>query len=120
MRSILKSLLLVVFICTCVTAGIALTWAEEYQQYPPRQTVSPEAIIADTLVARPAGIVATVAGTAVFIVALPFSLITGDTADVAEKLVAKPGRYTFTRRLGEDVFFDLDSDCQRQPMVDCF
>jgi hypothetical protein len=84
-----------------------------------QQAVSPEAIVMDILVARPAGMVATVAGTAVFIVALPFSLLTGDTSDVAEELIATPARYTFTRPLGEGIFSEMQPRCQHQTRVGC-
>lgn len=104
MKSTLKPLLFVIIVCTNSVAGIPLTWGQETE---PRQTASPEAIIVDTLVARPAGMVATVVGTAAFIVALPFSLITRDVPDVAEKLIVTPARYTFTRPLGEGVFIEM-------------
>jgi hypothetical protein len=84
-----------------------------------RRTVSPEAIVMDTLVARPAGMLATVAGTAVFIVALPFTLFSGDTSNVAQKLVAAPARYTFTRPMGKGIFSEMQPRCQPQPGVDC-
>lgn len=54
----------------------------------------------DTLLVRPFGLAATLIGTAIFIVALPFSIPTGSTGKAADKLVADPFRYTFTRPLG--------------------
>lgn len=61
-----------------------------------------EAIVADTLILRPIGLAAIVAGTAVFIVSLPFALLTGSTGKAADKLIADPVRYTFTRPLGDN------------------
>ena len=54
----------------------------------------------DILVARPLGLIATVGGTVLFIVALPFSLLGGNTQEVYQQLVAKPAKYTFVRPVG--------------------
>ena len=56
---------------------------------------------ADILVVRPLGIVATVGGTVLAIVALPFSLLGGNTQEVFQYLVVKPAKFTFVRPLGE-------------------
>lgn len=62
---------------------------------------SPEAVVADVAVARPACLVATVAGAAVFIVALPFAAISKSTKKTANTLIVKPGKATFTRPVGD-------------------
>jgi hypothetical protein len=56
---------------------------------------------ADILVVRPLGIVATVGGTVLAIVALPFSLLGGNTQEVFQHLVVKPAKFTFVRPLGD-------------------
>lgn len=61
-------------------------------------------MIFDFLVLRPLGIAAVVGGTAFFIVSLPFSAITGNTDEAADKLVAAPFKYTFQRPLGHETF----------------
>jgi hypothetical protein len=58
------------------------------------------AMAGDLLVARPLGVVMTVAGAAVFVVALPFTLLAGSVSESAEKLVLGPGEATFVRCLG--------------------
>lgn len=58
-------------------------------------------IVVDTLMVRPLGVVATLAGSVIFVFSLPFSATTGSTGKVAEELVIVPGRYTFKRRMGE-------------------
>jgi hypothetical protein len=58
-------------------------------------------IIFDSLVVRPVGLVGTVAGTAVFIVSLPFSALGGNVGAVADQMVVAPARYTFVRPIGE-------------------
>ena len=55
---------------------------------------------ADLVVARPLGIVLTVAGAAAFVVSLPFSALGGNVKEAADALVMGPGRTTFTRCLG--------------------
>lgn len=54
----------------------------------------------DLLLMRPAGIAATLAGSVVFVLALPFTLISGDTQHSLDKLIKEPGKYTFNRPLG--------------------
>ncbi|MCC4115485.1 hypothetical protein LLG90_09000 [Aromatoleum toluclasticum] len=56
---------------------------------------------ADLLLVRPLGLVGTVIGAAVFVVALPFTLPTGSAGDAAHELVGKPFEYTFNRPLGD-------------------
>ena len=63
--------------------------------------ISGEAMAADLIVIRPLGIVASVLGTAVFIVSLPFSALGGNTKTACRKLVQDPAKFTFTRPLGE-------------------
>ncbi len=58
------------------------------------------AMVADLLVARPAGLVMTVGGTAAYIVSLPFTLLAGAAGEAAETLVIGPGAATFMRCLG--------------------
>jgi hypothetical protein len=60
-----------------------------------------EAVAADVLVVRPFSFVATVLGSALFVVALPVAAISKSTSETAEALVKKPARMTFTRPMGE-------------------
>jgi hypothetical protein len=62
---------------------------------------SGEKIAADLVIMRPLGVAATVVGTAVFVVSLPFALITNDVPKTAKELVVDPFNYTFERRLGD-------------------
>jgi hypothetical protein len=68
---------------------------------------TPEAVIVDTVVVRPACFAVTVVGTAFFVVALPFAAISKSTKSTAQALVVKPAKATFTRPLGQ---FDELSD----------
>ncbi len=71
-------------------------WAEGAIDEDP----SAGAMIGDLLVARPLGLVATVGGTAAFLVSLPFTLLAGHTAEAADTLVVGPAQATFVRCLG--------------------
>ncbi|MGH8609801.1 MAG: hypothetical protein ACREX9_21055 [Gammaproteobacteria bacterium] len=57
-------------------------------------------LIVDGLAVRPAAIGTALVGTAIFLVTLPFSLITGGTPTAAKKLVADPTVAVFRRCFG--------------------
>jgi hypothetical protein len=61
----------------------------------------PLAIIADTVVVRPACLVATAIGTVFFVVSLPFAAVSRSVKQTAHTLVIHPAKATFTRPLGE-------------------
>lgn len=54
----------------------------------------------DLLVMRPLGAVATVLGSAVFVLAIPFTAISDTIPTATEKLVTDPYHFTVTRPLG--------------------
>jgi hypothetical protein len=58
------------------------------------------AMVGDLLVARPVGAVMTAGGAAVWLVSLPFTLLSGHAAEAAETLILGPGEETFMRCLG--------------------
>lgn len=60
-----------------------------------------EAMTFDLFIMRPLGLVGTVLGTAVYIVALPVNIITWNLVDPARRLVLGPAEYTFVRDLGD-------------------
>jgi hypothetical protein len=86
--------LLALVLCVTMAVGPALAAAEE-------EDYSPEAMLVDAVFLRPMGLVATCFGSAVFILTLPFTIVSGNTSGVGEKLVGDPLRYTFQRPLGE-------------------
>ena len=61
----------------------------------------PLEVTADALVVRPACLVATVIGSAVFVVALPVAAISKSVKKTANTLVVKPASATFIRPLGD-------------------
>ncbi|MEE8398347.1 MAG: hypothetical protein V3S89_05025 [Desulfobacterales bacterium] len=58
-------------------------------------------MIVDILLVRPLGLVATVAGTALFVASLPFSLMGRNVKAAAKKMVLEPAKFTFVRPLGD-------------------
>ncbi len=58
-------------------------------------------MIGDLVVSRPLGIAATIAGAAIFVLALPFAATSRSVKKTAHELVRKPFYYTFERPLGE-------------------
>ena len=74
-----------------------------HAENPPANPPTADTTAADLLIARPGGLAATILGTAVFVVGLPFTLINGSTEQAAQKLVVEPAQYTFTRPLGQDL-----------------
>jgi len=56
--------------------------------------------VADAVVARPIGVVATGAGAVIWGVSLPFSLLGGNAGEAADTLVGGPAREAFVRCLG--------------------
>jgi len=59
------------------------------------------AVAADALIARPVCFAATVVGTSLFIVTLPFAVISGSVNKSANALIVAPARQTFVRKLGD-------------------
>ena len=98
MRSVVACTLMLLLIGTTLLA-------QEQSAYPAKSVPPPaepsgEAIIADILVLRPVGFVATLFGSVLYVISLPVSLPTGSADAVAQKLVVAPARYTFVRPLG--------------------
>ena len=67
------------------------------------ETGDDAAIIRDLLILRPVGLVATVAGTVIFVCSLPISLPTGSVGKSFNALMARPASYTFWRTLGDEI-----------------
>jgi hypothetical protein len=66
-----------------------------------QEEISRSAMWADALIVRPLGLVAIVAGSALFVVSLPFSLTGGNVNEAAHNMVVVPSKFTFDRPLGD-------------------
>ncbi len=64
--------------------------------------IAAERKTADALVVRPVGIAATVLGSVVYVISLPFSYFGGNQPEAYRELVVEPAEHTFGRPLGED------------------
>lgn len=56
----------------------------------------------DLMFARPLGVATGIAGTAIFIVSLPFTIPSGGVKEAAEIFISKPFRFSFTREFPDD------------------
>lgn len=65
-------------------------------------------MVVDAVVMRPLGLAATVVGTVLTVVALPFTIPGGSVERSARELILRPADYTFRRPLGD--FSDRGED----------
>ncbi|HEY7493335.1 MAG TPA: hypothetical protein VIH59_19755 [Candidatus Tectomicrobia bacterium] len=96
--SLIATTLVTALLVTTSFAGTKTSYTTDDKE----ADVPAEAIMVDTLVLRPLGLAATVVGTALFVVSLPFSIPTKRVNKAAQKLVVEPGKYTFIRPLGQE------------------
>ena len=68
-------------------------------------------MIVDLVLLRPLGLVSTVVGSALTVVALPFTIPSGSVGDSAHALIVKPAEYTFNRPLGDFHTCNADRRC---------
>jgi hypothetical protein len=100
-----KSVILLMAVVIVVSGAVSPALAEqEKYQYDRKEFSDAVTMGVDLVVVRPLWFVATVLGTAAFILSLPVTLLGGNTGQAAQTLVAAPAKYTFTRPLGEGVY----------------
>jgi hypothetical protein len=75
-------------------------------------------VAADVLVWRPAGLILTIGGGALFVIALPISAIAGGTKKTAHTLVVTPYKFTFERPVGTDLRDYVDEN--GEPLTDYY
>jgi len=93
---------------TCIVSLLAMTLlfgplsviAATVEDKRTKEHADPVVMAADLILVRPLGLVATLAGSVVFIVSIPFSALGGNTEEAWESLVESPATYTFKRPLG--------------------
>lgn len=89
-----------------VVLAAMLLLTDKVNANPAGSGKSVPAIVADVVVCRPLGLCALVAGSAFYVVSLPFTIPAGGQEEAKRNLVMYPYHYTFTRQLGE--FHDED------------
>jgi len=72
----------------------------------------------DAVLVRPVSLASVIVGTAVFIVALPFSIPSGTVQKTGRVFVADPFGYTFYRRIGDFENHDNADNYMRIPESD--
>ena len=99
MFKLVKQLIAVVTVLALLAVpGTVL--AEATPQFKDPQ-VDAGSMAADALVARPLGIVATVAGFGLFVISVPFSALGRNVGDAWNAMVVYPAKFTFARPLGD-------------------
>ncbi len=58
-------------------------------------------MLVDVVIMRPLGVATMLIGTALTVVALPFTIPTGSVGESAREMIVKPAEFTFKRPLGE-------------------
>lgn len=102
-------------IVALIVSGMLLPqmlWAQDAIDESPNEF----AMVGDLLVARPLGAVMTVGGAAVWLVSLPFTLLSGHASEAAGTLIGGPAEATFMRCLGcrNTGYTHTDSDAIKQ------
>lgn len=93
----MKRLFLAATVSISMLASPAAFAQDSFDESP-----SAEAMVFDLAIARPVGLVTTIVGAAIFVVALPISITMGQPPTAAAKrLVLEPFAFTFTRPLGD-------------------
>jgi hypothetical protein len=97
MHNHLKKRVILAVICALCLSLAAPVWAQD----PFVRQADGGAMTADLLLGRPLGIVSSLVGTAVWIVALPFTIPSQSYEQAVDPLMQRPVDYTFKRPLGE-------------------
>lgn len=97
----LVSCLLIVSMCLGSFSAFAATYTTTAGVESNQEQNSPAAMTVDLFLLRPLGLVATLAGSVVFVLSWPFSALGGNSAEAWDSLVVTPAEYTFKRPLGE-------------------
>ena len=92
-----STVLFTIVILVVVSFGTAATAQDMLNE----EERSAEKMTVDFILLRPAGFIATTVGSLLFVVSLPFSALGGNYKEAFEKMVKKPAKYTFKRRLGD-------------------
>jgi len=98
MRTVARHAVIFGILVAFLTAPVGVCFAE--QSFQSEKETTPGFMVVDIALVRPVGICATILGSLAFVVALPFSAISGDTRYTYEKLIKDPAVYTFNRPVG--------------------
>jgi hypothetical protein len=97
MHRIMKHVIVMLIALALVTGPCMTCFAQGNEK---NAAVTAGEMAGDVLVVRPLGLCATVIGTALFVVSLPFSALGGNTDKAFNYLMKSPAKFTFDRPLG--------------------
>jgi hypothetical protein len=90
------------FLIVSLLAGVLYSPAIAKDKWPKNDANTDEWNAADLFIARPLGIIAGVAGTGVFVLALPFTIPTGSVDKSAKMFIVEPFRFSFVREFPDE------------------
>ena len=96
-RKSLMCIVSVIFLITALTAPVLAQQEEQGQN----TDLKAEEVVYDFVILRPLGLAATTLGTAFWIVISPFTVWGGNWGKTANALIEEPGKYTFSRPIGD-------------------
>jgi hypothetical protein len=96
-----RNMLIIVLAAALALAPAAASAESPEKQQVPRDEYGAVQMATDLLLGRPLGLAATIVGTALFIVSLPFSAAGGNMEQAGQVLVQAPAEFTFKRPLGD-------------------
>ena len=101
MRGAKRIFLLLLTLTLIVTSLCSIGWTGD-NSLDRNDPVAHEWNVLDVLFARPIGVIAGIAGTAIFVVSLPFTIPTGGVQDAADIFIVKPFQFSFVRQFPDE------------------
>ena len=98
MHKVLKHTTIILIVLSLLAVPISGFAAESLNK---KKETSAGAMAADTIVIRPFGALATIAGFGLFVISSPFSAMGGNIDKAFDSMVKKPAEFTFARPLGD-------------------
>ena len=104
MRKMKRTFILLLTLSLIITSICSTGWAEGTRDNSlgRNDPIAHEFYILDVLFARPIGVIAGIAGSAIFVVSLPFTIPTGGVRDAADIFIVKPFQFSFVRQFPDD------------------
>jgi hypothetical protein len=87
----MKRIAVVILVLALLAASVPAWAGTEYDRE----------IVGDTMFARPLGVASIAGGAALWVVSLPFAVLTGSLHKTTQTLITNPVSYTFGRRVGD-------------------
>jgi len=97
-----KKMALVILIIVSFLVGSSYSEVWAWEKWNKDDPVTDEWNIFDLVFARPAGILAGIAGTGLFIVTLPFTIPSGGVKHAADRFIVSPFEFSFVREYPDD------------------